>query len=74
MNFEPIEIIIHKRIADELMPLYQEDKDLRSRLGLYDMTFEEWYKNMLTIGSLHTIKRNARVINDSHIMMLEEEK
>ena len=70
MNFKPITITICQAIAEELMPLYEENKALRSSLGFCEKTFEEWYEDMLTIGCLHTIKRNARFINDANKLYL----
>ncbi len=71
MDFKKITVTICPATAEELMPLYEEDKALRSSLGLYEKNFEEWYGDMLTIGCLHTIRRNAEIINDGHRKMLE---
>ena len=72
MNFKEITVTICPATAEKLMPLYEEDKALRSSIGLYEKTFEEWYGDMLTIGCLYTIKRNAEIINAGHRKMLEE--
>lgn len=72
MNFKSITIMICPATAEELMPLYEEDKALRKALGLFEETFEKWFADTLELGCLHTIKRNAEIINAGHRKMLEE--
>lgn len=69
-----ISVNVYEEYVKDFMPLYEESNKLITALGYRPQTFEEWYKDMLTVGCTHKIKRDAEFLNECRRRQLERGK